>query len=154
MALRAEMPARVLDVSRLWMDRPSRTLGPSRVVGKSGDWLIRTDVWKMERLGMQCDSADVLMAISTHRPRALTCLRDLQRNHLDSLVELDTLYPDREWIKFILYPPWVWQLHIHICRRGCDNRLPCRNVHLLGDVISMLGGNGDIQGGCLLVYRF
>ena len=155
-ALVSEIPLRVADVPRLWSGAPSRVFGPSRLVWADPDWTVQTDVWKMEKLslnGMHSFSAgpEMLMAISVHGGQPLSCLRALRPEHLDSLTRLDQRYPDASWVKFVLYPPWVWRLHVHICPRGVP--MPFRNVHLLGDVISMVRSGVNRQG-CLLVYRF
>ena len=117
---------------------------------------------KHKSTSMAADGLEALMAISMHNQsvggKPLACLRDLRHEHLESLLEIDSLYPDTEWIKFILYPPWVYQLHIHIHKKNPDTvdetwALPCRNLYLLKDVISMVRDN-VIRDGCLLVYYF
>ena len=160
-ALKADIPAKVSMVQTMWTERPSHTFGNSVVVYESDNWVVQTDVWNMEKHKNVCDykvGAWPQMAISKHNMSAggkpLPCMRDLKKEHLPSLLEIDSRFPDESWLKFILYPPWVYRLHIHIHRRGpCMGPLPCRNVYLLGDVISMVQ-DGSIQGGDLLVYSF
>jgi hypothetical protein len=160
-ALQAYIPAKVSNVQNMWREKPSRTFGDSIVVMETDCWVVKTDVWNMEKHKNICTyvkGTEPLMAISTHNMavsgQPLACLRDLKQEHLASLVDIDSKFPDQLWFKFILYPPFVYRLHIHIHRRGpCMGPLPCRNVHLLGDVISMVR-DGIIQHGSLLVYRF
>lgn len=155
-ALKGEIPRHVSNVVRKWRDLPSRTFGESRVVLRTPDWIVRTDVWNMEKLKTVYSFGDgrvPLMAISMHHPAPLVCMRDLRHEHLESLMAIDALYPDSEWVKFILYPPWVWQLHIHIHAVGHERVLPCRNVHLLKDVISMVC-SGGMPSCRMLVYGF
>lgn len=161
-ALAFEIPRKVSMVPAMWRERPSRTFGVSRVVRETSDWIIKTDVWNMEKHKAECayeEGSEPLMAISTHNhlskgERPLACMRDLRHEHLGSLLEIDSLYPDDGWVKFIMYPPWVYRLHIHIHRAGPGmGQLPCRNVHLLKDVISMVQA-GVTRDGCMLVYRF
>jgi hypothetical protein len=150
------IPQRIAEVPRLWRDRPSQSFGESKVVSRRQDWLVRVDVWHMEKVRHMHSfekGFEPLMAISTHTPAPLACLRDLQQEHLGSLLDIDDCYPDETWIKFILYPPWAWRLHIHIHRKESHASLPCRNVHLLKDVIAMLQ-QGGIQEKCMLVYKF
>lgn len=152
-----EIPMNVSMVPLKWRERPSKTFGPSRVVLETSNWLIKTDVWNMEKHKSECEFAEgfePLMAISIHGGQPLACMRDLRLEHLGSLLEIDSLYPDQIWTKFILYPPWVYCLHIHIYRNDLKlTSLPCRNVHLLKDVISLVQ-DGVVQDGCMLVYRF
>ena len=160
-ALKDDIPMKVSMVPSKWSDRPTRTFGASVVVAKTADWIVMTDVWKMEKYRynhVSNDGVEVLMAISMHNRseggEPLACLRDLRQEHLGSLLEIDSLYPDEEWVKYILYPPWVYQLHIHIQRKGSGiGALPCRNMYYLSDVISLVRDNVT-RDGCLLVYYF
>jgi hypothetical protein len=160
-ALEGCIPVEVSKVQKRWREKPSHTFGDSIVVMETDSWVVKTDVWNMEKHKNICTyvrGTEPLLAISTHNMgvggQPLACLRDLKQEHLASLIDIDSRFPDQFWIKFILYPPWVYRLHIHIHRRGpCMGSLPCRNVHLLGDVISMVR-DGSIQGGSLLVYHF
>jgi broad specificity phosphatase PhoE len=152
-----EIPYNVSLVPSKWKERPSKTFGASRVVRETPNWVVKTDVWNMEKHKAECvfeEGYEPLMAISIHGGQPLACLRDLRMEHLDSLLEINALYPDEEFTKFILYPPWVYRLHIHIYRKSLPLlSLPCRNVHLLDDVISLVR-NGVSQNGCMLVYNF
>jgi len=156
LALEGEIPRRISMVPRMWRDLPSKTFGESRIILETKAWVVRTDVWNMDKLKHLHSfeaGAEPLIAISAHTPFPLACMRDLRREHLGSLIEIDTLFPDEKWVKFLLYPPWAWQLHIHIHTKGHENWLPCRNVHSLKDVISMVQG-GTALGGNMLVYGF
>ena len=154
--LKDEIPRNIAIVSRHWRDLPSRRFGESRVVLQTPDWIVRTDVWNMEKLkGVHLfeNGCEPLMAISKHQPKPLACMRDLRHEHLESLITIDTHYPDSRWVKFILYPPWAWQLHIHIHAIGHERVLPCRNVHLLKYVISMVQ-NDSMQHCRMLIFGF
>lgn len=156
-ALMYEIPRNVSLVSYKWRERPSKTFGASKVVLETSNWIVKTDVWNMDKHRADYlfkGDIEPLMAISIHNGQPLACMRDIRPEHLESLFEIDSLYPDEEWIKFILYPPWVYRLHIHIIRKDIASvSLPCRNVHMLKDVISLVQEGVTIDG-CMLVYRF
>ena len=145
-----EIAVHVDRVPRMWRNLPSRKWGKSSIEWVDNDWIVRTDVWTMDKWRER--SGDMpLMAITKHR--RLRCLRDLSRIDLSSLRRIDSFYPDNEWVKFILYPPFVWRLHIHVQKRGWP--LHYINTHLLSDVISMIESleEGDLSVKSFLVYK-
>jgi uncharacterized protein (DUF2249 family) len=97
--------------------------------------------------------SDILMAISNIKMRdgtVLRCLRDLSPEHLPALKRLNAMYDDSQWVKYIMYPPYVWRLHVHI--QSIDTPLPYKNAYLLNDVIVNLDlGNGS---GDYLVWMY
>lgn len=123
-------------VDRMWTDAPVPQVGPSDVYLNTDDWLIKRDIWAMKKWNVQ---SDIIMAISKIKMKdgvILRCLRDLLPEHVRALKELDRMYSSKKWVKYIVYPPFVWRLHVHI--QGSDAPLPYKNVYLLGDVISSL----------------
>lgn len=148
-----EVDLGVSHVAKMWRDLPTRTWGKSRVLWRDADWLVREDVWKMERW-RQHTSYMPLLAIAASD--ALRCLRDLNASHVDALKKIDRAYPDSEWVKFLLYPPYVWRLHVHIQRVSCP--MSYKNVYLLRDVITMASrfpvAAAIDTGPALLVYKY
>jgi hypothetical protein len=136
-------------VDKMWNDAPVPGMGGAEVFKDSNEWLVERDIWAMKKWNVK---SDIIMAISKIRMEGgcfLRCLRDLLPEHVSALKELDKEYDDGVWVKYIMYPPFVWRLHIHI--QGRDAPLPFRNVYLLGDVIrslEMSKGSGDF-----LVWR-
>jgi phosphohistidine phosphatase SixA len=125
-------------VDTMWDDAPVPEVGPSRVFLDSKEWLVKTDIWAMKKWGVR---SKIIMAIAKTmmvggKGTVLRCLRDLLPEHLPALRELDGMYPDEKWVKYIMYPPFVWRLHVHI--QGRDAPLPYKNVYLLKDVIDGL----------------
>ena len=122
-------------VDKMWTNPPVPRVGPAVVYLDSDDWLIQRDIWAMEKWNV---SSDIVMAISKIKIGGvfLRCLRDLLPEHASPLRELDEMYSDSKWVKYIMYPPFVWRLHVHI--QGRDAPLPFKNVYLLKDVIRSL----------------
>jgi len=150
---KSEVDLQVSRVAKEWRDLPSQTWGKSRVIWRDADWLVREDVWKMERW-RQCTAYMPLLAIA--ESDGLRCLRDLRASNVGALQKIDRAYPDDDWVKYLLYPPYVWRLHVHIQRRSCP--MSYKNVYLLRDVIAMASGNPDgaplSDGPALLVYKY
>ena len=136
-------------VDKMWDDAPVPEVGRVEVFLDSEDWVVESDVWAMKKWNVK---SQIMMAISKIKMVdgvVLRCLRDLLPEHLRSLHVLDQMYPDSKWVKYILYPPFVWRLHVHI--QGRDAPLPFKNVYLLRDVIhslEMSKGSQDV-----LVWR-
>jgi phosphohistidine phosphatase SixA len=132
-------------VDRMWTDAPVPGTGGAKVFKDSSEWLVERDIWAMEKWNVK---SDIIMAISKIRMEDggfLRCMRDLRPEHVGALKELDREYEDSTWVKYIMYPPFVWRLHVHI--QGRDAPLPFRNAYLLGDVIRSLEmpkGSGDL----------
>lgn len=124
-------------VDRMWDNAPVPNVGPVEVFLDSDDWLVETDVWAMNKWRVK---STIIMAITKIKmdgvSTLLRCLRDLMPEHVDALKTLDEMYPDSKWVKYIVYPPFVWRLHVHI--QGMDAPLPYKNVYLLKDVIHSL----------------
>lgn len=137
-------------VKDMWKDSPIPRVGPSRVFFNSDEWLVRLDIWAMDKWNVH---SDILMAISNIEMKdgtVLRCLRDLSPEHLPALRRLDAMYSDSKWVKYIMYPPFVWRLHVHI--QCVDSPLPYKNAYLLKDVIGNLDlGNGS---GDYLVWMY
>lgn len=147
---REEVALHVSRVARVWRDLPTRTWGRSKVLWQDSDWVVRTDVWKMERWRQRTGHMPLLaIAVSDE----LRCLRDLNEGDVGALRKLDRAYPDDEWVKYLLYPPFVWRLHVHIQHRSCP--MVYRNVYFLRDVIAMVSGMpGGGAGPVLLVCKY
>lgn len=129
------------DVFVKWKNRPSRVWGEGEVMWRDRDWVVRKDVWKMDHWGRHGDthgdSGDLMPLVACATHLGLKCIRDLQHDHLDALVNLDRRFPDADgWIKYLLYPPYVWRLHVHIQKKGTP--MPCFNVFRLEEVLDML----------------
>lgn len=123
-------------VDKMWTDIPVPQVGPAEVFLNSDDWLVKRDIWAMKKWNVK---GDIIMAISKMKMGdgvTLRCLRDLLPEHVHALKALDSMYSSERWIKYIVYPPFVWRLHVHI--QGSDAPLPYRNVYLLEDVIRSL----------------
>ena len=147
------------EVGRMWKDRVSTKWGESRIVDATADWVIREDVWAMDKWGMGAKDRKPLIAMikaCMERKGPITtplrCLRDLTRKHLGALKELDEMYEDTEWLKFISFPPYVWHLHVHI--QQWEYPIPLKNVYLLKDVIDELEEHGSFADRPLLVWMY
>jgi hypothetical protein len=132
-------------VASKWRDKPSKMHGESEIINESEYWTVRTDVWKMDRQG-QGNNFDVLMAITRQKLSEnedgetgfLRSIRDLKTpEHVKALEEIDRKYPDKQYVKFFQYPPFVWKLHLHIEPRQ-HAHVPPRNGYLLKDVIRLV----------------
>jgi broad specificity phosphatase PhoE len=138
------------DVLTKWLDKSAGMWGESSVEWVSKDWEVKTDVWKMKVWSKQ-SGGDLLrvdmmplMAITTDI--YLTCIRDLKASDLPSLQELDERFPDEDgWVKYIMYPPFVWRLHVHIQKTGTP--IPFFNVYMLKDVINMVNAKESLTMG-------
>ena len=145
-------------VASKWRDRPSKLHGESKIVYESENWTVRTDVWKMDRQ-FKGSNFEILMAITRLKLNEnenygeagfLRSIRDLKTSeHVAALEEIDRKYPDKQYVKYFQYPPFVWKLHIHIEPRE-HSRLPPRNAYLLKDVIKLVQSDHGCRD--LLVY--
>lgn len=137
-------------VDRMWSNAAVPSVGPVKVLLDSDDWLVETDVWAMEKWNVK---SRIIMAIAKTKMAngvILRCLRDLLPEHIRSLKELDKMFPDSKWVKYITYPPFVWRLHVHI--QGREAPLPFKNTYLLKDVILSLEMSKGSQD--FLVWRY
>ena len=129
-------------VGFIWDNQSSQYHGKSKIISTSENWIVRTDVWKMDK--HKNNDSVILMAITRKMNEEddfyLKSLRDLSVDHIPALLEIDEQYPDSKWIKYIQYPPFVWRLHVHIEERQKNgvSHFPFRNSYLLADVIKMV----------------
>ena len=136
-------------VDRMWDKAPVPNVAVE-VFLDSDDWLVETDAWAMKKWRLE---STIIMAITKIKMDGVTllrCLRDLMPEHVHALKTLDGMYPDSKWVKYIMYPPFVWRLHVHI--QGRDAPLPYKNVYLLKDVICSLEMSKGSQD--YLVWRY
>lgn len=150
----------VRQVGWMWPDLPSPKWGHSRIVNETVNWVIREDVWAMDK--WQIGASDVdrkpLTAITRLKRNLkegggyLRCLRDLTEEHIDALEELDERFDDRGWVKYIVFPPFVWKLHVHI--QPWEFPVPFNNMYRLKDVIAEVRRYGAFADRPLLVRMY
>jgi hypothetical protein len=119
----------------------------TEVYTNTTNWEILIDTWRQEKNQSRVgDDSLVLLAIARFN---CASVRDLKKEHLEALEELDRLFPETRYIKFIQYPPYVWKLHVHIIEKRRDSSsssihiMHYNNNILLKDAIQILRQNKD-----------
>jgi hypothetical protein len=127
----------------------------THTVHSSRDWDIIQDTWKEEKhLSKTAEEIQAYLAIAKFD---CASLRDLNRGHLEKLQEIERLYPESAYLKYVQYPPFVWKLHIHIIkteamRHPLDDLLHYRNTVLFSDVLKTLEQKSGYMTRNLLVH--
>ena len=138
-------------VSRLWTGEPNEDGELSAESYSDADWSVITDVWSKSWPKERTPLLAITLRTMSDGTK-LRCLRDLTREDIPALERLDERYSDGEWVKYLLYPPFVYQLHVHIQRRECPMQF--RGVYVLKDVIAELRELGSFRERDLLCWKY
>jgi broad specificity phosphatase PhoE len=108
---------------------------------KTSDWEIIEDEWKERKMeARHGEGTRALLAMARFEAASL---RDVNFTHLDAFEELERLYPESQYLKYVQYPPFAWKLHVHIMLIRAGEELPeylipYHNVVFTRDILECL----------------